>query len=480
MKDAYSFHVDVDDLRRTLPGRCTTRTHACSSAAGSRSARSKAQSGEIGGDVNHEFMAVAAVGEDDFVWCQSCDYAANVEAARRRSRARRRTRGARIDAPAAEQVHTPDLPGHRRRRRAPRRRPRRAAEVHRVRRRRRARARARARRPRGQRVRARAGARAARRCGSTTDDDFAAHPELPEGLHRARLRRRARSSSPTRSVGERAAWVTGANEVDHHVRHAVLGRDFHGRRLGRPRDVVAGDPCPRCGSPLSVDRGIEVGHVFQLGTKYSEALDAPLHRRGRRAAPDGHGLLRHRRVAHRHRGRRGAPRRARASSWPAALAPYDVHLVVAARARATPRPRSSRAADELYDALTRRRASPCSTTTATRQPGREVRRRRPARHAGAAHGRREGLPARRRRAPGPRDGRRRRALAHRRRAHRVGRTSCSGARAQLSVDEERGEREPGGCGETGAPAGAAHGERDHLVHRDDDHRAGGDATGSPR
>src|SRR5712671_1172134 len=45
----------------------------------------EAQSGEMGGDVNHEFMAVAAVGEDDFVWCKACDYAANVEAARRAS-----------------------------------------------------------------------------------------------------------------------------------------------------------------------------------------------------------------------------------------------------------------------------------------------------------------------------------------------------------------------------------------------------------
>ena len=47
----------------------------------------EAQSGEMGGDVNHEFMAVAAVGEDDFVWCKNCDYAANVEAARRASTA---------------------------------------------------------------------------------------------------------------------------------------------------------------------------------------------------------------------------------------------------------------------------------------------------------------------------------------------------------------------------------------------------------
>ena len=44
----------------------------------------EADSGEIGGDVSREFMAVASVGEDDFVWCPACDYAANVEAARRK------------------------------------------------------------------------------------------------------------------------------------------------------------------------------------------------------------------------------------------------------------------------------------------------------------------------------------------------------------------------------------------------------------
>ena len=84
----------------------------------------EAQSGEIGGDVNHEFMAVAAVGEDDFVWCENCDYAANVEAARR-AVARTTDGAAPIDAPPMEKVHTPDLPGHRRRRRVPRRRRRR-------------------------------------------------------------------------------------------------------------------------------------------------------------------------------------------------------------------------------------------------------------------------------------------------------------------------------------------------------------------
>ena len=89
---------------------CTTRTTASSTRCGLTFRPVEAQAGEIGGDVNHEFMAVAAVGEDDFVWCTSCDYAANVEAARAAQpsctpRRRRSTR------PRTERVHTPDLPG---------------------------------------------------------------------------------------------------------------------------------------------------------------------------------------------------------------------------------------------------------------------------------------------------------------------------------------------------------------------------------
>src|SRR6185295_12739107 len=71
----------------------------------------EAQAGEIGGDVNHEFMAVAAVGEDDFVWCPSCEYAANVEAARRKAEAAPTADGPVVDAPAREKHHTPGMPG---------------------------------------------------------------------------------------------------------------------------------------------------------------------------------------------------------------------------------------------------------------------------------------------------------------------------------------------------------------------------------
>ena len=67
----------------------------------------KAQSGEIGGDTSQEFMAVAAVGEDAFVWCEHCDYAANTEAATRRPDPSVAIPG----QPDREPVHTPDMPG---------------------------------------------------------------------------------------------------------------------------------------------------------------------------------------------------------------------------------------------------------------------------------------------------------------------------------------------------------------------------------
>src|SRR4029078_8618199 len=67
----------------------------------------KAQSGEIGGDTSQEFMAVAAIGEDAFVWCEHCDYAANTQGATREPHAP----VAAPDMPAREPVHTPDMPG---------------------------------------------------------------------------------------------------------------------------------------------------------------------------------------------------------------------------------------------------------------------------------------------------------------------------------------------------------------------------------
>ncbi len=68
--------------------------------------------------------------------------------------------------------------------------------------------------------------------------------------------------------------VAGANEADVHYINVTPSRDFAGVQVTDIRLVKAGDPCPRCGEPLKMTRGIEAGQVFTLGTKYSEALHA--------------------------------------------------------------------------------------------------------------------------------------------------------------------------------------------------------------
>jgi len=73
--------------------------------------------------------------------------------------------------------------------------------------------------------------------------------------------------------GERN-FVTGGNEADLHLRNVNWGRDFEVKQWGDLRNVEAGDSCPKCGEALTAYRGIELAHIFKLGTIYSEALEA--------------------------------------------------------------------------------------------------------------------------------------------------------------------------------------------------------------
>ena len=322
MKDAYSFDLDLDGLRASYQ-LMYDAYHRVFERCGLTFRAVEAESGEMGGSESREFMAVAAVGEDDFVWCPSCEYAANVEAARR---------GATTDAsagagevPALETVHTPGthgiaavaallevepstllksiafdvdgklglavVPGDR--------------DVNEY---------------------ALRAALAPKPVRLYDDDDFTAHPELPKGYIGVHYDN-ASVVVADPSVKAGTAWVTGANRVDHHARNAVLGRDFDVDVWADIVSVAPGDPCPRCGQPLSIDRGIEVGHVFQLGTKYSEALDARYtDEKGEQHAmvmgSYGIGVSRVlAAVAEEYHDEHGL-------AWPAALAPYAVHLIV--------------------------------------------------------------------------------------------------------------------------------------------------------
>jgi len=68
--------------------------------------------------------------------------------------------------------------------------------------------------------------------------------------------------------------VTGANRVDEHLVDVVPGRDFEIKEIAQLRSAMEGDACPKCGNPLTLIRGIEVGHIFKLGTKYSKSMHA--------------------------------------------------------------------------------------------------------------------------------------------------------------------------------------------------------------
>ena len=351
----------------------------------------KAQSGEIGGDTSQEFMAVAAVGEDAFVWCEKCDYAANTEAATKQELAEK---PAPDDAPAMEQVHTPDLPGIELVAKALKTKPNRllksiAFEVDGdlglaiV--------------PGNREVNEFAldALFPGTEVRLLTDADFAARPDLPKGYIGPDFEG-AKHVIADSSVRAPHPWITGANVIDHHVRGSVLGRDFTPTQWAEITIVEPGDACPKCGEPLRIDRGIEVGHVFQLGTKYTEALGALYNDEEGGQHPMvmgcyGIGVSRIiAAVVEEHHDDNGI-------AWPAALAPFDVHVI------SMPGDESAAEAEKLADEL---RAAGLDVLYDDREvrPGREVRRRRPRRHARAGHRRGEGHRQRSRGTQVARDG----------------------------------------------------------------------------
>ena len=245
MKDAYSFDRDLEGLQQSYDAMYAAYEEVFT-RCGLTFRSVKAQSGEIGGDTSQEFMAVAAVGEDAFVWCESCDYAANTEAATKQELPEQ---AAPADAPAIEKLHTPDLPGIERGREAPQDKAEPAAEGDRVRRRRRPRPRDRSRQPRGERVRARRALSRYRRS--------AAHrrrlrrtSRSPEGLHRPGLRRR--EVRDRRLVGPRATPVDHRRERGRPSREGISARPrLHADAVGRDRDRRAGRRLPEVRSAIA-------------------------------------------------------------------------------------------------------------------------------------------------------------------------------------------------------------------------------------
>jgi prolyl-tRNA synthetase len=105
------------------------------------------------------------------------------------------------------------------------------------------------------------------------DADFAKYPGLVKGYigpQNAQALGITVYADPRVAPG--SAWVTGANKKDRHARNVVNGRDFTPDAYVEAAEVRAGDACPECATEVVIDRAIEIGHIFQLGRKYAEAL----------------------------------------------------------------------------------------------------------------------------------------------------------------------------------------------------------------
>ena len=267
MKDAYSF--DLDEAGADIAYEKMYRAYRrIFERCGLRFRAVEADSGAIGGNFSHEFMVLAESGEDAIVSCDSCEYAANVEKAELRS--------AQESAPApAEEIARVLTPARK------------------------------------------------------TIEDVALFLETsPERLVKtlilqtdagetvAVLLRGGRELNQVKltrllgcnwvelageetvlqvtgaasgfagpvglkipvladfEVGAMSDFIVGANEKDYHLRGVNAGRDFAVERYADLRQAVDGDSCPRCSGHLEAWRGIEVGHVFKLGTKYSQTMNA--------------------------------------------------------------------------------------------------------------------------------------------------------------------------------------------------------------
>lgn len=151
------------------------------------------------------------------------------------------------------------------------------------------------------------------------------------------------------AVAAMTEGIAGAGERDYHLRGVVPGRDFSLEHVGDLRTASEGEICPHCGEGnLHFEQGIEIGHVFKLGTKYSEKLGAAFLDSAGTSKPMimgcyGIGISRMlAAVAEQHHDEQGI-------IWPVALAPYRVHILLMSVKNET----QAAAAEALYEQLTR-------------------------------------------------------------------------------------------------------------------------------
>lgn len=327
MKDAYSFDIDAAGLNETY-WRMYEAYKRIFARCGLNVRPVEADAGTIGGDGGtHEFMALADIGEDTIVSCTGCDYAANLEKARinHLGEAWEAAQVNITDIPAYERFHTPNV-----------------GTI--------------------QELVTFTGQEAntfVKTLIYRADDDYIA--VLVRGDHEvneiklkqavgAESLEMAEPADTMRITGAPVGFagpigltvsipiyadysaaavhdaVVGANQGDYHLRHVNLTRDVSIAEIGDYRNAVRGDCCPRCGNSFAFNRGIEVGQVFKLGTKYSSKLGAVYLDQTGTEQPMvmgcyGIGISRVlSAIVEQHHDDNGI-------LWPASVSPYQVHII---------------------------------------------------------------------------------------------------------------------------------------------------------
>ena len=274
MKDSYSF--DIDDAGLDLSYQRHRDAYvSCFNRLGMKYNIVKAVSGAMGGSKSEEFLAPCSTGEDTYVLCPQCGYAANVEAM-----VTKVAPGDPKAVPALEELDTPNtptidslvavmnekfgsgytgadtlknimlvadgqaiavlVPGDR--------------EVD------------------LKRLQENLGG--VHELRVFEEGDFAKHPQLVKGyIGPQDLKKTGITMYADPRVAPGTSWITGANKKNRHARFVVNGRDFTPDAYVEAAEVRAGDSCPECATEIIIDRAIEIGHIFQLGRKYADALN---------------------------------------------------------------------------------------------------------------------------------------------------------------------------------------------------------------
>ena len=344
MKDSYSFDIDDEGLQRSYDAHRDAYVRIFD-RLGLPYVIVSAMSGAMGGSASEEFLFPCDIGEDTFVQCASCRYSANTEAVRVGA-------AAPVDhssTPAKRVVDTPNTPTIQtlvdlfnarddlRRTNGEWQASDTLKNVVVM-----------LRHPDGRNEPLAVGVPGDREVDMKRleaqvspaevqpfeEADFAKHPALVKGyIGPGALGTKNASGikyllDPRIAVG--SEWITGADQPGKHVMHLVNGRDFVADGVIDVAEVRNDDTCPKCGSSLEIRRGIEIGHVFQLGRKYAETLDLQvLDQNGKQrvVTMGSYGIGVSRAVAaiaeasHDELGLR----------WPREIAPFDAHVVIAGK-----------------------------------------------------------------------------------------------------------------------------------------------------